>query len=151
MIDREMNDVPAAPLAPARALQVLVVDDVAINRELLRLLLSHHGHAVHEVGNGEQAVERVASGVIDLVLMDIEIPGIDGLDATRRIRSLPGVPGRTPVWIVSGHAFACDVEAALTSGANGHLSKPVCFERLRDVLQQVQAGQAQRHTCAAAS
>lgn len=142
----DMKRMPAALPGPARALQVLVVDDVAINRELLRLLLSHHGHAVHEAASGVQAVECVAAGGIDLVLMDVEIPGIDGLDATRRVRALPGNLGPTPVWIVSGHAFASDVEAALACGANGHLSKPVCFERLRDVLHEAQGLRAPRHT-----
>ncbi|WP_157118713.1 ATP-binding protein [Azohydromonas lata] len=133
---------PPAPahLAPGRAptLRVLVVDDVAINREVLGALLRQRGHRVLECADGESAIARVAEGGVDLVLMDVEMPGLDGLEAARRIRALPGAAGRVPLWAVTGRAFEQDVTQVHAAGMDGHLSKPVNFARLGDVLQAVQ-------------
>jgi signal transduction histidine kinase/ActR/RegA family two-component response regulator len=135
--------VPAAP-APAThqklgalPLRVLVVDDVALNCEVLRALLQLRGHVVEEVSNGQAAVQRVAAGDIDLVLMDIEMPECDGLQATRRIRALEGAAGRTPVWALTGRTFGNDIAQATAAGMNGHLSKPVEVGALDAVLAQV--------------
>ncbi|WP_198320982.1 response regulator [Azohydromonas aeria] len=123
----------------ASALRVLVVDDVPANRELLRMLLGHWGHEAETVPGGQDAVRRVAAGGIDLVLMDTEMPGISGLQATRGIRALPGAAGRTPVWAVSAHCLDSDVSQAREAGANGHLGKPVNFAALRGVVTDVAA------------
>jgi signal transduction histidine kinase/ActR/RegA family two-component response regulator len=129
-----------ADTAPGRAhaLQVLVVDDVAVNREVLGALLRQRGHAVQECGDGEAAIARVAAGGVDLVLMDVEMPGLDGLEAARRIRALPGEPGRVPLWAVTGRAFEQDVAQVHAAGMDGHLSKPVNFTQLGEVLKAVQ-------------
>ncbi|NML16204.1 hybrid sensor histidine kinase/response regulator [Azohydromonas caseinilytica] len=140
-----------APAAGPRPLRVLVVDDIALNREVLRALLQLRGHVVEEVDNGEAAVRRVAAGDIDLVLMDVEMPGCDGLEATRALRALPGAAGRTPVWAVTGRAFDHDVAQARAAGMDGHLSKPVDVPTLDAVLQQVVQASAARRDAAQAS
>jgi CheY-like chemotaxis protein len=128
------------PSASASTLRVLVVDDVHANRELLRMLLGHWGHQVEVVPCGQAAVQRVAAGGIDLVLMDTELPGISGLQATQRIRALPGAAGRTPVWAVSAHCNDDDVAQARHAGADGHLGKPLNFAALQGVVAAVAAG-----------
>lgn len=130
-------------LEPADSLQehrlhVLVVDDDDTNRELLCLLLKHRGYDTGEAACGRTAVEQVAAGRFDLVLMDIEMPIVDGLEATRCIRKLPGAAACLPVWIVSSHAFPSDVQAAYAAGADGHLAKPLDFKAFWQVLAEVE-------------
>ena len=130
---------PDEPGAAVPALRVLVVDDVHANRELLSMLLENWGHETESTACGREAVRRVAAGGIDLVLMDLELPGISGLQATQDIRARPGAAGTTPVWAVSAHSLDHDVASARDAGVNGHLSKPVIFEALRDVVNGVVA------------
>ncbi|WP_051243214.1 ATP-binding protein [Azohydromonas australica] len=127
----------AETAAPACHLRVLVVDDIAMNREVLCELLQQDGQLVEVVDNGLAAVKRVVAGGIDLVLMDVEMPDVDGLQAARRIRELPGPAGTTPIWAVTGAAFANDVARAQAAGMHGHLSKPVDVMALRAVLAAV--------------
>lgn len=127
-------------LAGTSGLQVLVVDDVPTNRDLLCALLTNQGHAVLEAADGQAAVERVAAGGIDLVLMDMEMPCCDGLEATQRIRALPTPACRTVVWVVTAHSFSQDIERTRAAGADGHLSKPVDFQALDTLLRAVHAG-----------
>ena len=126
--------------ARARGLHVLVVDDVPTNRDLLCALLTNQGHAVLEAADGQKAVERVAAGGIDLVLMDLEMPCCDGLEATQRIRALPTPACRTVVWVVTAHTFVQDIERTRAAGADGHLGKPVDFQALDTLLRAVHAG-----------
>lgn len=123
-----------------RSLHVLVVDDVALNRELLRALLQHWGHVVEELDCGEMAVERVAAGGIDLALIDIAMPGMDGLQATHLIREHAGPSGHTPVWVVTARAYTQDIAQACAAGADGYLSMPVNFQMLGEVLQALESG-----------
>jgi signal transduction histidine kinase/ActR/RegA family two-component response regulator len=133
-VQRSADDSPAVPGLPLR---VLVVDDVALNREVLRALLQLRGHVVEELGNGEAAARRVSAGDIDLVLMDVEMPECDGLQATRRIRALDGAASRTPVWAMTGRVFGHDIAQTREAGMDGHLSKPVDVAALDAVLHQV--------------
>jgi signal transduction histidine kinase/CheY-like chemotaxis protein len=129
-------------LADIPSLHVLVVDDIMINREVLCALLQRCGHVVQEADNGVAAVELVASRPFDLVLMDIEMPVLDGLQATRHIRELPGTAGCTPIWAVSGQAFDHDKARARAAGMDGHLSKPVNMHLLDEVLLTVAQAKA---------
>jgi CheY-like chemotaxis protein len=135
-----------AVAAPGCTLQVLVVDDVPANRELLCALVGHYGHCACEADNGLAALERVAAGGVDLVLLDIEMPHCDGLQATRRIRELPLAARYTPVWIVTAHAFDYDIERARAAGADGFLSKPIDFQALSNVLQALIRSSGSRRT-----
>jgi CheY-like chemotaxis protein len=133
---------PAArpAVAACHGLQVLVVDDVPVNRDLLSAVVCKHGHVAQEAADGQTAVERVAAGGIDLVLMDIEMPSCDGLEATQRIRALPAPACGTMVWLVTAHTFPDDIERSRAAGANGHLSKPVDLQALLTLLQAVHSG-----------
>jgi CheY-like chemotaxis protein/nitrogen-specific signal transduction histidine kinase len=107
-------------------LAILVVDDNALNCRLLAILLERAGHRVVTVGSGEAALERLAAEPFDLVLMDMQMPGLDGLETTRRIRALPD-PARaaTPVVAVTANAMAGDEGRCREAGMDGYLTKPV--------------------------
>ena len=108
--------------------EVLLVDDNAVNLRLAGLMLERAGHRVTAVGDGAAAVAAVAARPFDIVLMDIQMPGLDGLEATRRIRALPD-PGRAqvPIVAVTANAMRGQAEECLRAGMNGHLAKP--FDR----------------------
>jgi CheY-like chemotaxis protein len=111
--------------APARRLAILCAEDNPYGRVVLNTILTEIGHRVDFVGSGEAAVDGVARGGYDVVLMDVALTGMDGIEATRRIRALPGAPGRTPVLGISGRTGADDEAAALAAGMDGYMRKPV--------------------------
>lgn len=118
--------------------RVLVVEDNALNMEIAQTLLQDCNMTVEGAYNGEEAVQRmqeVPQGYYDLILMDIMMPVMDGLEATSRIRKLDREDCRTiPIIAMSANAFEEDVKRSLASGMNGHLSKPVDVGKLREML-----------------
>jgi two-component system sensor histidine kinase/response regulator len=114
-------DVP--PLA-LRGLRVLLVEDNALNQEVAAGMLELAGIDVHIVGDGQQALDKLAMLDVDAVLMDVQMPVMDGLTATRRIRNRPEW-GRLPVVGMSANALARDREQALLAGMNAYLTKPI--------------------------
>ncbi len=122
--------------APARPLSVLCVEDNPYGRVILNTILTGLGHRADFVNSGEEAVAAVARGY-DLVLMDVTLPGIDGLEATRRLRALSGAAGRTPVVGLSGHAEAGDEQAARAAGLDFYLRKPVSPSALSQAIAAV--------------
>jgi PAS domain S-box-containing protein len=111
-------------IGPARPLHVLVAEDNKINQQLVAMLLHNAGHAVDVVENGEQAVETVRDGTYDIVLMDVQMPILDGMEATKRIRALAPPAGRVPIIALTAHAMAGDREEYLAAGMDDYLSKP---------------------------
>ena len=105
--------------------RVLVVDDHPANREVARLMLLAAGCAVAEAADGDEAVDMVRAGSFDLILMDVRMPRVDGLAATRQIRALPGPVGRTPILAVTAEAMPEDAARCLAAGMNAHLAKPI--------------------------
>ena len=137
---------PAAPQsAPPAATQsvppqrprVLVVDDVPVNRRLLRALLERADCLVQEAEGGTMALAALAGGRFDVVLMDIYMPGMEGLEATRRIRAMPGAASRVPVLMVTSEDDPDTRIAARAAGAQGFLVKPVSLEDLTAALAEV--------------
>ena len=124
---------PAVP-APQRLLRVLVVDDVAMNREIAASFLQSAGHAVTLAETGAQAVTAAAAGDFDVILMDVCMPGVDGLEATRRIRVLPGARGSVAVIALTAQVCAENIEACRVAGMNGHLAKPFRCDTLNDAI-----------------
>lgn len=113
---------------------VLIVEDNADNREIYCTILRHHGYRVAEAETGEEGI-RVAHEVLPaLVLMDVSMPGIDGFEATRRLKADPRTAA-IPVVALTAHALAEDRQRALQAGCDGYLAKPV---EPRRVVQEVQ-------------
>jgi CheY-like chemotaxis protein len=123
-----------AETQPLPPLHVLVAEDHPTNQLVLRHLLQNLGLSCEVVADGKQAVDRVATGGIDLVLMDIHMPVMDGHEASRVIRSLPGPESRVPIVAVSASTLAADQEACRQARMNDHIGKPVRLERLRDLI-----------------
>ena len=103
---------------------MLVVDDEALNRNIASGFLSTVGHEVVCVDNGAAAVEAAADGDFDVILMDVRMPGMNGLEATRLIRALPAPRGAVRVVAVTAQAFAQQIEICRQAGMDGHVSKP---------------------------
>ena len=122
----------AKPVAPLR---VLCVEDNPYGRIVHSAVLRELGHAVSFVGTGEAAVETVAANEHDVVLMDIALADIDGIEATRRIRALPGPAGRIPIIGVSGRTEPRDAAAAMAAGMNAYLRKPASPAELNEALR----------------
>jgi PAS domain S-box-containing protein len=128
-------------LKPMRALHLLIVDDVEMNRDIASSMLVAAGHATTCVEGGAQAIAAVASTDFDVVLMDIRMPGMDGLEATRRIRALPGKPGRVPIIALTAHAFAEQIVMCRNAGMNSHLPKPFEPDALLAAVAKLARGQ----------
>jgi signal transduction histidine kinase/ActR/RegA family two-component response regulator len=130
----------AAPPPAARPRRVLVADDVAANRLFLRLLLQRHGHEAVEAADGAEAVAAAAAGELDLVLMDANMPGMDGLEAARRIRALRGPQGRVPILALTAEATPDFAAACREAGMDGCLAKPLDGATLLASLERHAAG-----------
>ena len=111
--------------ASARSLRVLCAEDNPYARVVLNTILVELGHRVDFAGTGESAVAAVNRGGYDLVLMDVTLPVVDGLAATRAIRALRGSAATVPIIGISGHAGTSEEQAALDAGMNAFLAKPV--------------------------
>jgi len=126
--------------APARALHVLCAEDNPFGRAVVKAMLAPLGHSVDFVSSGEAAVSAVDAGGYDLVLMDVVLPGVDGIEATRRIRALGGPAAATPIVGLSGRNDNGDEAAARSAGMNAYMVKPVTPTALVAVLSAVASG-----------
>ncbi|MBW3572729.1 MAG: response regulator [Gemmatimonadetes bacterium] len=114
--------------------RVLLVEDVPNNREIYRTILEHAGHTVVEAVNGAAGIELARSESPDVIVMDVTMPLMDGLEATRRLKADRGTAG-IPVLILTAHAYDSDREDAMRAGADAYLAKP-CPPRT--VVQEVE-------------
>jgi CheY-like chemotaxis protein len=115
---------------------VLVVEDFEDNRFMMRRLLEMSGYRVVEAVNGEQAVETAVNERPDLILMDLSLPKLDGLAATRRIRKHDEL-ARTPIVAVSAHDTTDFHADALAAGCNEYVTKPIDFDQLESLLKRL--------------
>jgi two-component system, sensor histidine kinase len=123
----------AAPL-----LTVLLVEDNAVNRRLAQIMLTRHGHTVVTVDNGPDAVRMAGEQRFDLVLMDVQLPGMDGIAATRAIRADERHSGRrVPVLTLTAHAMPGVREQCLDAGADGYLAKPLRPAELMEAIARL--------------
>lgn len=113
---------------------ILVVDDNAINQKVARLALEKLSCSVVVANNGLEAVECAQSERFDLILMDVRMPKMDGLEATRRIKAMLGPNHQTPIVALTANAFAEDVSSCLRAGMVDHLAKPLNFKQVRKTL-----------------
>lgn len=119
---------------PGRPLRVLLVEDNDVNLKLAATMLEASGHRVSTAGDGAQAVAAARLGGFDAVLMDLRMPTMDGLEATRLIRRLPGPAGQVPILAMTANAFDSDREASFAAGMDAFLPKPFSLEQLLDAL-----------------
>ena len=110
-------------MSPGMFRKILVVDDHEDNRRILRDLLTRAGMEVVEAITGEDAVTRAEKDGVDLVIMDIQLPDMDGYEATRRIKALPEGRG-VPIIAVTSYALSGDEAKAVEAGCDGYVSKP---------------------------
>ncbi|CAA7611677.1 response regulator [Magnetospirillum sp. UT-4] len=125
------EDVP-----PAQPLRILVAEDNAINQQVAVGLLTKLGHRADVAGDGGEAVGLVASGDYDLVLMDMQMPRVDGLEATRQIRAMAGAKATVTIIAMTANAMAADRDACLAAGMNDFIAKPIDRRRLAATLQR---------------
>ncbi|MGH9880675.1 MAG: response regulator [Pyrinomonadaceae bacterium] len=116
--------------------KVLLVEDTEDNRFMMRRLLEMSSYQVVEAVNGEEAVRIAAQEQPDIILMDLSLPVIDGLGATRRIRHLPAM-GKVPIIAVSAHDTADFHSEALAAGCNAYITKPIDFAELEDLVSRL--------------
>jgi two-component system, sensor histidine kinase len=131
------KNTPASSSRSIRPLRILVADDVALNRELLQISLEQNGHQAVLVENGAQAVDQVRGDAFDVVLMDVQMPIMDGIEATRRIRMLPPPIGRLPIVALTANVMEAEQQRCLEAGMNRVLTKPIEWDRLFDTLAAV--------------
>ena len=134
---------PAA-LAPAAATgaqataakRILLVDDVEMNLRLAALMLKSAGHKVDLAGGGVEAVKAASEADYDLILMDIQMPGMDGYEATARIRELSGVRGKVPIVAITANVMSEDIQRCQEADMDGYVAKPIEKATLYDAVSR---------------
>jgi two-component system sensor histidine kinase/response regulator len=138
------SEAPAAPITPqsaegtGRAMQVLLVEDHIVNQKLAVNLLKRWGHQVVVADNGLVALEALSRQEFDVVLMDMMMPVMDGLEATRRIRATQ-IGRRTPIIAMTANAMESDRQRCLEAGMDDYISKPIKVQELQQMLQRIAA------------
>ncbi len=135
---------PAPEAAPpagtgARALDVLIVEDNKVNQLVAQLIVSHAGHRVDLADNGRQAVEAAQAKDYDAILMDLQMPELDGIAAAKEIRKLPGRAGQVPIIALTSHAMAGMRDEVIAAGMDDYVSKPFDANILLAKLQHLAA------------
>jgi PAS domain S-box-containing protein len=126
-----------APSLTTQPLRVLLAEDSLVNQAVAVRMLERRGHHVTVVGNGIEAVAATEHATFDVVLMDVQMPGMDGYEATAAIRQLEVVTGRhVPIIAMTAHALAGDRDNCLAAGMDGYVSKPV---RTRELFEAIEA------------
>jgi CheY-like chemotaxis protein len=141
------NEAPASaavarPAEAARSLKVLLAEDNQINAVLATTLIRRAGHKVDVAPNGEEAVRSAAAGDYDVIFMDMHMPVMDGLEASRRIRALASSAGKLPIIALTANATATDRQRCMAAGMNDFLSKPFEASDLNRMLTKWGAGVA---------
>ncbi len=140
---RPLSPTPSRELGDDRAIQVLLADDHATNQTVIRMMLDEFGAETVTVSNGAEAVEAAKGRDFDVILMDMQMPVMDGLEATRRIRRMEAEAGarRTRIIMLTANALPEHREASRAAGVDGHLSKPVTVADLMTALEAVDEGE----------
>ncbi|HMH25504.1 MAG TPA: response regulator, partial [Gemmatimonadaceae bacterium] len=121
-----------------RSLRILVAEDNAVNRKLVMALLGKRGHTVVSVVNGREAVAAATKDAFDIVLMDVQMPEMDGLEATAAIRKLEVVTGaHVPIIALTAHAMKGDREICVAAGMDEYLSKPINPKQLFALIESL--------------
>ena len=133
--------------ASERSLRVLLAEDNPVNQTLAMRILERLGHKVEVVNNGKEALRQVQAEEFDLILMDVQMPEMDGLEATTAIRQAETGTGKhTPIVAMTAHAMKGDREKCLSAGMDGYLSKPVRIDELKQILSEIEKTQNMRQS-----
>src|SRR5262249_43382721 len=134
----EVAPAPAAVPGAADRWRVLVVEDVPSQQKLLLTVLKKAGHLVRSADSGQQALEQFRQQSFDIILMDVQMPGMSGLDAMRAIRDSEKVTGaHVAIVAITAHALGGDEDRCLAAGADSYLRKPVRLVELMSLLKQL--------------
>jgi CheY-like chemotaxis protein len=148
--DSEGADTAAAEVdEPSRSAHILVVDDNATNRMVVEALCEMFDCSTESVTDGVEAVEAAKAGRYDVILMDIKMPRMDGVTATREIRKLAGAAGRVPIIALTANADAEEVAQYLAAGMRAVVEKPIKPERLMEALDAALAEKGEGAAAAA--
>jgi CheY-like chemotaxis protein len=150
LAEDEAEAAEAASPEAARSAHILVVDDNATNRMVVEALCEMFDCSTESVADGVEAVEAAKGGRYDLILMDIKMPRMDGVTATREIRKLAGSAGRVPIVALTANADADEVAQYLVAGMHSVVEKPIKPERLLEALDAALADKAPPASAAAA-
>lgn len=128
-------------MQPSPGLRVLVVDDEPVGRMALQAILQRLGHKVHSAENGLQALEALLAAPYDCVFMDIQMPGMNGVAATKALRSDPAFLERSGVHVIAMTAYAMegDRELFLADGMNDYVAKPATVADIGEALERFRA------------
>jgi CheY-like chemotaxis protein len=139
--DEATETFPAEPKKALPPLRVLLAEDSLVNQKLAIGLMEKHGHTVVVANNGKEAVAALASAQFDVVLMDVEMPDMDGLEATAVIRVKERqTGGHLPIIAMTAHAMKGDRERCIEAGMDDYLSKPIRAQQLFETLESVLRG-----------
>ncbi|KAG0614827.1 hypothetical protein M758_6G206500 [Ceratodon purpureus] len=127
-----------------RTLRVLVAEDNEVNQLLIKKMLKHYGHEVELVGNGQLAVDKIQTGQYDMILMDLQMPVMDGLTATKAIRALGGRLVDIPIFALTADVLTQGRESLEAMGLTGYMTKPINWDDLHDKLNHVVQNKSMR-------
>lgn len=132
------SNVVVGTVKDRRVLRILLAEDNPVNQRLALRLLEKHGHSATAVNNGKEAVRVSSEQSFDVILMDVHMPEMDGIEATRNIRRLETKTGlHIPIIAITASAMKEDREACLAAGMDGYVSKPICPEEFLATLARV--------------
>jgi signal transduction histidine kinase/CheY-like chemotaxis protein len=133
---------PLPPIPTTDGWRILVAEDMAVNQLVARGLIEARGHHVDVAADGVEAIAKAEANDYDLILMDMQMPRMDGLEATRVIRARGGKLARIPIIAMTANAFGSDQAACSEAGMNDFIAKPVDAERLHETVDRVMAGRS---------
>jgi CheY-like chemotaxis protein/HPt (histidine-containing phosphotransfer) domain-containing protein len=144
-----MSSALRTPALPLPRLKILLVEDNPVNLHVATRFLAHLGQDVEAAENGAVAVQKCETAVYDLILMDMQMPVMDGIEATIRIRGGTGPSSRSPIVAMTANASDDDTRKCIDAGMDGFQSKPVNMDKLRQVIRSAVSSQAVEHVTSA--
>jgi signal transduction histidine kinase/DNA-binding NarL/FixJ family response regulator len=138
--DVHAPDVHAPESVGLKELSILVAEDNAVNRRLITKVLESAGHRVWTAANGEEAAHKVQTEGFDLILMDMEMPDIDGLEATRTIRAAEAPGLHVPIYALTAHVLPGDRDKCFAAGMDGFIAKPIAVDEVLQLVAKLAAG-----------
>jgi CheY-like chemotaxis protein len=134
---RQQGEAKPGALPSLEGRRILIAEDVETNQMLLQTVLAPTGAEVEVVADGATVVKRQAEAPADLILMDLQMPGMGGIEAMRRLRAMGGAAAEIPVMALTAYVRSADRKVAMEAGMNAFLAKPIVVAELYDLLHQL--------------